>query len=278
MVARGLLPSTINTREVQLNAFAQWLEPRQLDDATRDDVTDFLASRTGRDHGPISARTRASWLAALGEYYRWALQTERIAHDPTALVPRPKVTPGLPRPIGEDDLSRAVAGAGRRMRAWLRLAAWAGLRCCEIASLERDRIVEAEMILRVIGKGQKERIVPMHPVVWAALQDYGLPTRGPVFRRDDGQPYDARAVSVDGSSYLRGMGINATMHQLRHRFATRFHDVCEDAIALADTLGHASLDSGKGYALLNPKKARDAVNQIPVELFKRGNPRDRRTA
>ncbi len=102
---------------------------------------------------------------------------------------RPKLPRHLPRPIGTDDLNRALLAADPRMRAWLTLAAYAGLRCVEIAGLRAEDVHldrEPPVLHLVKTKGAKERIVPLGPLVSAALRGYGLPLSGPVFTRDRG--------------------------------------------------------------------------------------------
>lgn len=154
----------------------------------------------------------------------------------------------LPRPISEPDLAVAIDQADRLMAAWLTLAAYAGLRCAEIAGLVRSDVIEADHLLRIMGKGRKERLVPMGDKVAAALDAYGLPRRGPVFTRPRGSAYPPAMVSREIAIYLESRGIDATAHQLRHRFGTRAYRASRDLRLVQELMGHGSPVVTAGYA------------------------------
>lgn len=242
---RGLLESTITRRRTDLTAFAR--EHGDLGRVTTEDVHTFLDARRGRDGGPLTARSRHLWLSNLHAFYGWAVRTGRLERDPTADIDRPKLRRTLPRPIGDDDLAVAVMMAEPLMRCWVLLGALAGLRCAEIAGLERDDVLEGQGLLRIVGKGQRERMVPLHPDVLDALRVCGMPTRGAVFRRRSGGPWPAYAVSQAISRYLRDLGIDATAHQLRHWFGTNAYRVSRDIRVVQELLGHSSPVTTAGY-------------------------------
>lgn len=161
---RGIQPNSIEKREQYLRAFARWLDPRGLLDASRQDVELFLDKRRTQEGRKIQSDTRYYWIAHFHSFYKWAMLEELIEADPTVAIVRPKTRRTLPRPIEGDDLVMAVRGARPEMRAMLSLAAFAGLRCQEIAGLDRDDIIEAKGLIRVrYGKGAKERISPAPP-------------------------------------------------------------------------------------------------------------------
>lgn len=209
----------------------------------------------------LAPRTRYWWLSMLTCFYSWCVQHGELAENPAAGIVRPRLRRGLPRPASEQDLEVALALAGAQMRAWLMLAAYAGLRVGEIARLEREQIMENNdpAMLRVLGKGDHERLVPMHPRVWEALRAHGLPRRGRVFTTSSGCGYAPARVSRMIATYLDDIGLELTAHQFRHRFATQCYRRTKDLRAVQELLGHASPTTTAIYTAWNPAVAVDAV-------------------
>lgn len=254
---RGLMPSTIDRRRSYLWTFARWLGDTPITAATSGDVEAFLARK------PLQARTRYSWLSHLSSFYRWAIRHGHADHDPTATIERPRLRRLLPRPIDEDSLALALSRADRRMHAWLMLAAYAGLRCAEIAGLDRDGVLVPERLLRVTGKGYKDRIVPLRDDVLASLNRYGLPRSGPVFLHPvSRKPFRPAEVSREGALFLDSLGVDATMHKLRHRFGTRAYEECQDIRVVQELLGHASPVTTAGYTAYSQQRAARAVHAL----------------
>lgn len=188
--------------------------------------------------------TRRAYVAHIRSFYRWALDGGIVAVDPSIMLTTPVVPRHLPRPIDEADLARAIATARPKMRAMLVLCAYAGLRCCEVAGLDwtdlrRETATGGFLTVRK-GKGAKERTVEIGQVVIDALQAYGPKRRGPVFLGADGQRMAARSVSHNGNRHLARVGIDATMHQLRHRYATVAYQLSNDLRMVQEQLGHAT--------------------------------------
>lgn len=254
---RGLQPTTIEMRTVRLRCFAAWLD-RPLRAATAEDVERFLAERR------ICSRTRYTWLSHLSCFYRWGVRRDLFSTDPTARIDRPRLPRLLPRPIGDEALAEAIGTADRRLRAMLLLASHMGLRCCEISRLHRNDVLDAAetpMVL-VHGKGAKDRTVPLHPLVVEALA--ALPSRGWLFRRTDGAPLSPAQVSIAMREHLRGHGIDATGHQLRHWFATRLYRGTRDLRLTQELLGHASPTTTSVYTAWARGDAAKAVEGIAL--------------
>lgn len=229
---RGLQVTTIEMRTVRLRCFAGWLD-RPLGTATADDVECFLAGRR------IGVRTRYTWLSHLSCFYRWGVRRDIFTADPTGRIDRPRLPKLLPRPISDANLTIAI-DAPPRVRAMLLLASHMGLRCCEISRLHANDIIDtadAPMIL-VHGKGAKDRMIPLHPLVLDALGP--LPHRGWLFRRAEGGQLSPAEVSIMMRRHLHDQGIDATGHQLRHWFATRVYRATRDLRLTQELLGHAS--------------------------------------
>jgi integrase/recombinase XerC len=260
---RGNLPSSVGHREIYLRAFARWLEPRGLLDATRQDIEPFLDKRRTRDGHKISSRTRYYWIAHLHGFYKWAVFEELVTVDPTVAIIRPKQRQTLPRPIDDDDLVMAIRAARPQMRAILSLAAFAGLRCMEIAGLERDDIIEAKGLIRIRhGKGDKERIVPLHPDVMSALRMLPLPKTGALFVRTRGGRHLPHTVGKVIRHYLHDMGIDATAHMLRHWFASEVYANTHDIRVTQELLGHSSPTTTAGYIAYSHVDAAAAVASL----------------
>lgn len=252
---RGLAEGTIYRRETSLRRFARWLDPEAVHRASTEHVQAFL------DHLDVAPRTRYAWVSHLHCFYEWAVREGCCESDPTAAIIRPKLPQLLPRPISDQDLAHALADPPRIMRAWLHLGHLAGLRAAEVAGLERHWILDHEppYQLRVLGKGNKERFVPLHPTAYEELQRWGLPRTGPVFTRARGGPYPAAMVSREANLYFDSLGIDATFHQLRHWFGTKLYRETRDLVLVKDLMGHSSIATTQGYALADTGAAAGAV-------------------
>jgi integrase/recombinase XerC len=270
---RGNMPASLERRDISLRAFARWLatspngevEPKGLFDATRQDIELFLDKRRTRDGHKIGARTRRHWLADLHGFYKWALNEELTDIDPTTKIIAPRARRTLPRPIDSDDLVMAVRAAQPQVRAMLSLAAFAGLRISEIAGLDRDDVIEAKGLIRVRhGKGDKERIVPLHPDVLAALHCLPMPRTGALFIRPWGGRHLPYTVGNVINRYLADLGINATAHQLRHWFATEIYSATHDIRITQELLGHSDPATTAGYIAYSHVDAAAAVASLKI--------------
>lgn len=250
---RGLSPRTIYRRATDLRGFNLWLQPRSALEATEDDVQRFL------DGKRLAARTRYCWLSNLHSFYVFEMKRKKVRHDPTADIMRPKLPRNLPRPIAESDLAYGLEVAGTVMRAWLVLGAYAGLRCSEIARLTRADVLDADGLLRIVGKGNVERLIPIHPEVMQALKVAGLPRTGHLFRRPRGGRFPDAMVSREIAVFFDELDIDATAHQLRHYFGTNVYRACKDLRVTQELLGHASPTTTAIYTAFSRKDAASAV-------------------
>jgi integrase/recombinase XerC len=227
--------------------------------------------------------TRRAYACHIRSFYRWAKAAGVVSEDPSEVLTLPTVPRHLPRPIEEEDLAFALAEAQPKMAAVLTLAAYAGLRSCEIAGLEWSdlrREQDGTVFLHIRhGKGHKERTVEVGQVVLRALHRYGVKRRGAMFFGNDGQPINARSISSSGNRFLARHGIDATMHQLRHRFGTVAYQLSRDLRLVQEMLGHASPQTTAGYTRTSPAAsgkliaALDELADIPSpRLLDRGTP------
>lgn len=256
---RGLSPGTIRKRLACVAMFMAWLAPLSVADADRSMVETFLDGRG------LGDRTRCDWVSHLHCFYQWAVTEACLADDPTERVMRPKLPRLLPRPIQDDDLLIALdAATGHpRMSAWLHLAAFAGLRVGEISGLDVGDVQFSARMVRVLGKGRKERVIPLHEEAVVALRRCRVPSRGPLFTRPDGTPWSAQKVSHYGNQFLHGLGLPETMHQLRHWFGTKAYEASGgDLRVVQELMGHSSPVTTAGYTMVSGQRGRIAIDGI----------------
>lgn len=254
---RNMRRWTIYNRQCALARAAHWAGGPILK-LTEDELKRWQQSRS-TELQPEPLRTEMSHLRA---FYSWALDERLIRVDPMRRLPLPKVHRGLPRPISDDLLAQAITAATPETAAILALAAFAGLRAHEVAQLTwNDVVLGAEPHIRIEdGKGGVGRVVPLSGPLTEKIQ--ALPERrGPVIRRMDGLPgpVGAHRISQRANDHLHELGIEASLHQCRHRFATVTYQSCRDIRAVQDLLGHASPVTTSRYAASSSTVARAAV-------------------
>lgn len=265
----GLRPSTVAQRRWHVDRLAGALhgrhEPVALLDAEHEHLREWESGLTA---GPQS---RASAVKHARSFYRWAVDLDRA--DPRLLrhlVP-PKLPNRLPRPIPVGDLVTAIADADDRMRPWLVLAGFSGLRACEVAPLrvgDVDLSATPPTVFVADGQGGKQRVVPLGPVVAAELKRLGR-TRGWLFPVRDRQGHEvagthvsASQVSHLASKYLHASGSVSTFHALRHRLGTDVWAEGRDVKVPMELLGHAGPRTSFGYAALTPGRSAEVIDRI----------------
>ena len=261
MDRRNLARTSIRRRRSIARRFETWLDEhggggdlRRVDTETVETWLDTLQ---------VTPQTRGHYIGDLASLFGWMQSARLRDDDPTEAIARPQRPRYLPRPIGTDDLAAAMQAAPPSTRAALALACFAGLRVSEIAGLDVADIDHHGGLLHVRqGKGMRDRVVPLSPLLADELRAYGMPKAGPVIHHD-GRNYTPNSLSAKISSYLRGMGVEASAHQLRHWFATQAYQGSGDIRAVQELLGHASLKTTQVYTALSPQAARVAVDSLP---------------
>ena len=232
--------------------------------ARREDIYGVLARRSGAG---FNARSSARLLSALRQFYRLQLRIGAISDDPSVLIESPKLGRPLPKPISESEVEALLAapdadGAiGARDRAMLELLYATGLRVTELVTLSVDQINLRQGVLRVIGKGSKERLVPIGERAIESMQHYLQSARALLLK---GRASKDLFVSARGSGisrqmfwvaigkYARRAGIvrKVSPHGLRHSFATHLLNHGADLRTLQMMLGHSSLSTTQIYTLV----------------------------
>jgi integrase/recombinase XerC len=221
------------------------------------------------------ARSLAAWRS----FSRFCVRRGLIALDPASALPTPRLPRTLPRTLPVRELGVALDGLDRddpaslRDRALLELAYSSGLRLAELVGLNRGDIDRPGRLMRVRGKGRRERIVPVGAHALGALERYlaagGRPLEGagtgaePVFVNAKGTRLSGRTVQRVVSRRLghvaRGLGV--TPHALRHSFASHLLDRGADLRAIQELLGHRSLNSTQVYTHVSRSRLRKAYSQ-----------------
>ncbi|MDX6273664.1 MAG: integrase/recombinase XerD [Frankiales bacterium] len=257
--ALGLRPNSAAVRRRVLAGLALGLVPTGLLEATPEQLLAWLI------HTPDwSLATRQAYRSHLVAFYSWAARRGYIAMDPSIDLPQVKVPRRLPRPLAAGEVTRALSIAkSPQMIAMIALAAFAGLRCFEIAAV-RGEDVQLGAIARLRipeQKGGDEAMVPAHPVIVEAAKS--LPPRGWWFPRQDGRGHvHASVITNQGSAFLRAIGIDATMHQLRHSFGTQLYEQTGDLRVVQELMRHRSPTSTALYTEVSDTRRATVLQQL----------------
>jgi integrase/recombinase XerC len=208
-------------------------------------------------------------LAALKGFFRYLLSARKLEKNPLLLIHGPKQEKPLPPFLSVDDVFHLLGGLkidgglDRRDRAVLEVFYSTGIRVSELVGLNWADVDFQLEIIRVVGKGSKERIVPIGEIALQALGDYGQEQRRvwnvsakgetAVFLNNRGQRITTRSVARVVEKHLKRAGIHVKMgpHGLRHSFATHLLNSGADLRAIQELLGHASLSTTQRYTHLN---------------------------
>lgn len=251
---------------------AQGLGP--LSKITVSDMRAWMASERTRG---VGARSLARQLSAVKTFYRWL--SEREGFEPTAVLSTrsPKFTKKLPRPLAEDaatamidtvEMQATDPWVAARDSAVVTLLYGCGLRISEALSLT-GADVPLPQVMRITGKGGKERIVPVIDAAREAVASYlrlcphPMEPNAPLFRGARGGPLNPRAIQkvMERSRMQLGLPATATPHAMRHSFATHLLTAGGDLRAIQELLGHASLSTTQAYTAVDTAHLMDVYNK-----------------
>ena len=272
---RDLAPRTREAYARDLELLGTWCARRDLavETASTDDLVAWLGHR--RRSGDART-TRARRTAAVRAFFGWLKESGRIDRNPALLLPTVKPGRRLPKALAPDATEALLAAPGDeatppalRDHAVLEVLYGAGLRASEVAGL-RLRDLEAERgFLRVLGKGRKERKVPLGQPGLAALETWlrrGRPrvatpaSEDALLLSDRGRPLSRDTVYRIVKRWVRAVGLDAktSPHTLRHTFATHLVKGGADLRAVQEMLGHASINTTQLYTTLADEHLRQA--------------------
>ena len=261
---RGLSQNTLSAYRRDLQAFSNWLMKSQLDllAATSADIQSFIAHRGKNGVKPSSL---ARLISSLRRFYRYQLREGRIEEDPSALIDSPKLAKTLPETLSESQIDALLEAPditdaiGLRDRAMLELLYATGLRVSELVSLEQSQLSLQQGVVRVIGKGNKERLVPMGDVAVDWLMQYKAKSRPDlmtgkgvcnalfVTRRGTGMTRQAFWYLIKRYALAVGISQKISPHTLRHAFATHLLNHGADLRVVQLLLGHSDLSTTQIY-------------------------------
>lgn len=245
ITSRGLSDNTIEDRRALLARMDRDL-PMGLELATVEELSDWLGRRGW------SRQTRCTYYTHVKSFFDWACSAEHLDYNPAESLTRPRVPKGIPKPVTDEEMAEILRLAGGWLVAIV-LAAYAGLRCCELATIERRDI--NEHTLTILGKGDKMRVVPTHPLVWVEVRDLAG-------RLVDGSPGQ---ISKSARDHFDRTGMpTVTMHRLRHWFATSMLAGGADLLTVSQLLGHASTATTVRYCQISDGQRRSAIAALPV--------------
>jgi len=282
---RRYSPRTVTAYRSDLDRFADfWEREFAHESAGRTPVgrLDTLAVRSYLAHlhrARLSNRSLARHLSSLRSFFRWACRAGHLEKNPAAGLPSPRVPKTLPRAMTLPDTERLLAAEEEnsfipeRERALFELLYATGLRVSEAAGLDVEDVDLEARLLRVTGKGSRERIVPFGEAAGEALRAY-LPSRAALRHRagsespEEGEPLfvNARGGRLTTRSMARllkrrlraaGLPEEISPHALRHTFATHLLQAGADLRAIQELLGHASLSTTQKYTHLDAARLRE---------------------
>jgi integrase/recombinase XerD len=280
---RGLSANTLAAYQSDLRAFALWIDRergRRLAEAQRLDVLDYLALLSVQGRKPRSA---ARLLSCLRQFYQHLVRQGLIQEDPSARVDAPKLGRPLPKSLTEAEVE-ALLGApdttdarGHRDRTMLEVLYASGLRVTELVTLTPSQVSLTQGVLRVMGKGSKERLVPLGEDAVAWLLDYVPGARQELLagrtsdflfptRRSDCMTRQAFWQLIKRYAILAGVAKSLSPHTLRHAFATHLLNHGADLRVVQMLLGHSDLSTTQIYTHV----ARERLKQLHARHHPRG--------
>jgi len=277
----GLAANTLAAYRRDLSMYADWLaaQGRPIDSTTEADLNGYFAAR----HASTKATSANRRLTVLKRYFRWALRERLIAADPTLRLQSAKQPLRVPKTLSEAQVEALLEAPdvdtplGLRDRTMLELIYASGLRVSELVTLKTFNVGMAEGVLRVLGKGSKERLVPFGQVARDWIVRYLAQARPLILA---GQQTEDLFVTARGRGMTRVMfwvivkkhartaGITAPLspHTLRHAFATHLLNHGADLRAVQMLLGHADISTTTIYTHV----ARERLKQLHAQHHPRG--------
>lgn len=275
---RGLSENTIQSYSSDLRLFANWLHDQSLvlSEASSENVLSYLATRV--EHGN-SARTTARLLSSLKRFYTLLCREGFIGADPTALVDAPKTGRPLPDTLSEGQIEKLLSAPdhetaeGVRDRAMLELTYSSGLRVSELVGLRVQQLNLSAAVLRVVGKGNKERMLPIGDLAVEQLECYLQAARQELLKARDGTDFlfvtrrggglTRQAFWYRVKKYAAQAGIRQALspHTLRHAFATHLVNNEADLRVVQMLLGHSSISTTQIYTHVAAERLKSLHSQ-----------------
>ncbi len=262
-VEKGLAANSIASYRRDLNEFAAYLrgQGKEWENTGREDVRSFLATLYQRG---LSARSAARHLVSLRNFFRFLREEHAIQSNPTAEIPLPHIGTDLPHFLSLEEVDKLLAApdlstpSGLRDKAMLELLYATGMRVSELVQARSSDLDANLGIIRCIGKGNKERLIPVGKAALRAVEAYLRSGRGH-FSRDKASPYlflNPRGNALTRVGFWKilrryglrvGVTLGLTPHAMRHSFATHLLERGADLRSVQMMLGHSSISTTQIY-------------------------------
>jgi integrase/recombinase XerD len=276
---QGLSKNTLSAYRSDLRIFAKWLNGNPMLEADNVQVSGFLGSRYQEG---IGSRSAARILSSLRRFYGYYLRENRIHSDPTALIPAPHIGRPLPHSLSEADVELLLAAPettnplGYRDKTMLEMLYATGLRVTELVDLKFEQVSFRQGVLRVTGKGNKQRLIPVGEEAMSWLEGYIAVARKALLgeRQCDYLFVTNRASNMTRQAFWHiikrhaltaGISKELSPHTLRHAFATHLLNHGADLRVVQLLLGHSDLSTTQIYTHI--------ANQRLKELHAKYHPR-----
>jgi integrase/recombinase XerD len=279
-VEQGLSENTLSAYGSDLRIFAKWLAGKPILEVDGGELSSFLASRYKEG---IGNRSSARILSSLRRFYGYYIRENKIKIDPTALIESPHIGQPLPTSLSEQDVEllleapEVTNALGFRDRVMLEMLYATGLRVSELVNLKFEQISFRQGVVRIIGKGNKERLVPVGEEAMGWLENYMSQTRKTILgeRQCDYLFVTNRAGSMTRQAFWHiikrhakkaGISKELSPHTLRHAFATHLLNHGADLRVVQLLLGHADLSTTQIYTHI----ARERLKELHSKYHPRG--------
>ncbi|NBV54543.1 MAG: tyrosine recombinase [Proteobacteria bacterium] len=299
--ARGASPHTLSAYKSDIKSFIQFIGgTANITHIGPQKVEDFLAalatqkgspySSKSKPQKPLKGRSLARKLTSLRQFYAFLLDRGWATHNPTDGIPLPKSATPLPKALSQQDIEKLINSPTgttpqqQRLRLILQLLYATGLRVSELCSLTLEAVTEGEgLILRVTGKGQKTRLVPIGYAASATLTAYLQTARphlkghhGPwLFPAPNGKhPLTRQRIFQLIQNAGKSIGISVAPHHLRHTFASHLVANDADLRSVQLMLGHASLNTTQIYTKISHNRLTQTLEKHhPLSIGKPSLPK-----
>ncbi|MCP1726146.1 integrase/recombinase XerD [Natronospira proteinivora] len=279
---RGLSENTLAAYRADLQNLAKWAQgvEREVETLARDDILEFLAWRVQQGARP---RSTARQLSSIRRYFRYLVREGRRSDDPSSDIEMPRLGRPLPKSLGESEVEALLAAPevekplGLRDRAMLELLYATGLRVSELVSLRLDQVNLRQGVIRINGKGERERLVPLGEESQAWLQRYVEEGRSGILggrqspflfptRRSEHMTRQAFWHIIKRYAQRAGISRGLSPHTLRHAFATHLLNNGADLRVVQMLLGHSDVSTTQIYTHV----ARERLKSLHEEHHPRG--------
>jgi integrase/recombinase XerD len=279
---RGLSSNTLAAYRADLTALSRWLAERGVPmmKTTRADLQDFIAYRV---HAGARPRSTARQLSSFRRFFRYLLRENAIKDDPTAQIAMPKIGRSLPKSLTEEEVEALLAAPavndplGNRDRCMLEVLYATGLRVSELVNLRGSQVNLNQGVIRILGKGNRERLIPLGEEAVRWLTEFTRGSRAEILleRQTDylfptrrGDRMTRQAFWHIIKRYARKAGVNKELspHTLRHAFATHLLNHGADLRVVQMLLGHADISTTQIYTHV----ARERLKALHAKHHPRG--------